>query len=762
MKTYNWQAFNQKIESTQGENTNQTIHKLLQFIEDEFQVNAFIVSKKGQRFGSTATENRVWPTVLDELTCQEAAIKGYSCYPLNDFGNLYFINHHVETHSDAFMQAYCNTIGLVLMKQMYQEQLTEKQQRRPSISHNREALFRYMLRHMNLGIVEFDIHRVIQYANRSFSKLSGYALSELIGHNMDEFPFANWEQVSDYQSDPTDVFIGKTFEIVFTDRNGSKCYWLISGSQIFNEEKDLTGTIGIVLDITAQKQLQIELSKQKEIAERASLAKERFLATLSHEIRNPLNIIIGLLNQVLNAENKDQLRAYLKSAHQSADYLLALLNNILDYTSIDEEGIVGQESKFIPQDIINEVADYFSLMAGNKDISLNVINQEEQRQFTHGDASKLKQILYGLIGNAIKYTRKGEVAVKSTLTGSASDTLILCVEISDSGGGINEATLLKFKNMENVDKQDFLFGDGMGLHLINRLVLFLKGQMQVESSLGVGTTVKITIPLKRDHAAQLNFTALDNSPRKKPHRILIVEDQIENQKLADIILRRNHFVCEFASNGLLALKALETMSFDLILMDIQMPEMDGVTASKFIRSNISNDIPIIAVTANAFNKDVQHYLDSGMDDVLVKPYTESDLVNRINALLAKRKISSRKFDKWSVYKPYNIKALEEICNGDQAFLRDMLQLFLEITPVSIEELRHSIEQQQFNEAARIAHRMKQSIGNMGLHQTREKAIEIERICKSTHPELNRLNTLLSTVERDLKSCMKWVKKDFQL
>lgn len=762
MKTYNWIEFNQIVEATQGENLTNTIQNFFRIIEEEFKSSAIIISNQGKQFRSKSITEQQAFHFFENRKSNEALLDGYRDFPLHDFGKLYIINNALATQSTDFLQALCNTIGLVLENQSQIEQSLSKQHVRQSISHNREALFRYMLRHMNLGIIEFDTQRYIQYANRSFSKLSGYSLSELIGYNLDEFPFSNWEKVSDYQSDQTDVFIGKTFEIIFTDCYGLKRYWLISGSQIFNEQKELTGTIGIVLDITTHKNMQLELSKQKDIAEKASLAKERFLATLSHEIRNPLNIIIGSLNQVQNAESKDQLRSYLKSSHQSADYLMALLNNILDYTTIDEEGLVLQESKFIPQDVVLDVADYFSLMAENKNVALKVYDESQQRHITLGDASKLKQILYGLIGNAIKYTRKGEVTITSKLESDKSESNLFSVSIKDTGNGIKDATLNKFKSNENIDRQDFLLGDGMGLNLINRLVQFLNGQMHIESSGKNGTLVQFTIPLKLEIKSEQQTEQLASAIQLKNHRILIVEDQVENQKLAEIILRRNHFICEFASNGMQAIKALEANAYDLILMDIQMPEMDGVTASKFIRSNISRDIPIIAVTANAFSKDVKHYLNSGMDDVVVKPYTESDLVDRINNQIANRTSKLSKVDDALASRPYNLKVMEELCNGDRLFLMDMLKLFIEITPVSLHELRTSIHQQQFQDASRVAHRMKQSIGNMGMHQTREKVVEIERICKSGNPETMSLNALFNAIEKDLTACIQDLKMDFQL
>ena len=751
-----FKKFNEIIGRLSGSNSNEIICKLLDELKNISSQQSLVQLNDGDFLIQTLQS----PQKAENINVNINEIDHFRKFQLGNIGHLLIKPPLPSGYSEHFFESIANSTALIIST----KNTTDKQVKNKSLSTlNREAMFRYMLRHMNLGIIEFDTHRIIQYANRSFSKISGYSLAELIGNNMDIFPFSHWENIQDYNNDHSESFLGKSFEVTFNDRLGIKKHWLISGSQIFDENRKLTGTIGIILDITAQKQLQVELEKQKEIAEKASLIKERFLATMSHEIRNPLNVIIGSVNQMAHSYNQEESSYHLKNAKQSSDYLLSLLNNVLDYTTIDNEFIL-QKIKFNPAQTINEVTQYFQFMVLQKKLNYTIKNNIELQDYTIGDVNKIKQILYSLIGNAVKFTRKGTIEIAAEIDVINQNDALLKINISDTGEGINKEKLQMLQEIvfsPPTSNKDISSGIGIGLPLSIRLIKGMNGSIKLQSERGDGTSLEISITLERIIITKSPNSQLQNDKFTKPH-ILIVEDQPENQKLAELLLEKNGYESKIAENGIKALEILKTNRFDLILMDIQMPEMDGLAATKFIRSNFKNNIPIIAVTANAFSEDIKHYLETGMNDVIIKPYDEKNLIHKIKQQLERFNKIKNIESKELANKVYNLATLREMCNSDELFFHEMLRLFVEITPDSIIELQKALENESYKDASRIAHRMKQSIGNMGMTETRQHMIEIERTCKNQHPDKENLMNIFMQAETQLKECINAIKLDFSL
>jgi PAS domain S-box-containing protein len=751
-----FKKFNEIIGRLSGSNANEIICKLLYELKNISPQQCLVQLNDGDFLIHTHQS----PQKAENINVNIYEINHFRKFQLGNIGQLLIKPPLPSGYSEDFFESIANSTTLILN----QINIIDKQVKNKSLSAlNREAMFRYMLRHMNLGIIEFDTQRIIQYANRSFSKISGYSLAELIGNKMDIFPFAHWENIQDYNNDHSESFLGKSFELSFNDRSGMKKHWLISGSQIFDDNKKLTGTIGIILDITAHKQLQVELVKQKEIAEKASLIKERFLATMSHEIRNPLNVIIGSVNQMTHSYNLEESSYHLKNAKQSSDYLLSLLNNVLDYTTIDNEFIL-QKIKFNPAQTINEVTQYFQFMVLQKKLNYTIKNNIELQEYTIGDVNKIKQILYSLIGNAVKFTRKGTIEIAAEIDFINQNDALLKMKISDTGEGINKEKLQMLQEIvfsHPTSIKDISSGIGIGLPLSIRLIKGMNGSIKLQSERGDGTSLEISIPLERITITKSPNSQLKNDKLAKPH-ILIVEDQPENQKLAELLLEKNGYESKIAENGIKALEILKTNRFDLILMDIQMPEMDGLAATKFIRSNFKNNIPIIAVTANAFSEDIKHYLETGINDVIIKPYDEKNLIHKIKQQLEHFNKIKNIESKELANKVYNLATLREMCNSDELFFHEMLRLFVEITPDSIIELQKALENENYKDASRIAHRMKQSIGNMGMMETRQHMIEIERTCKNHHPDKENLMNIFMQAETQLKECINAIKLDFSL
>lgn len=390
-----------------------------------------------------------------------------------------------------------------------------------------------------------------------------------------------------------------------------------------------------------------ELEQQKERAEDSEKAKEQFLANMSHEIRTPMNAILGMTRLLLEQEPRTDQLKYLNSIKHASDNLLVIINDILDLSKIQAGKINLEKIPFNLRNEINAVYETMKVNADDKGLNLLTAVDETCPKTIIGDPYRLSQILLNLTGNAIKFTEKGNVTIQTTCT-SADDQVIVKFSVIDSGIGIAK------------DKLDYIFdmftqetssttrkfgGTGLGLAICKKLIELQGGNITVESETGKGSVFSFAIPFaigkdiaehnaKDDHKQQVVATM-------KNVRILLVEDNEFNQMVAVDTLERSIEGAKvtIAGNGRIAIDMLLNNTFDIVLMDIQMPEMDGHEATKNIRSNSDekiNSIPIIAMTASVIKAEVDKCFESGMNEFVGKPFSVGELLEKMSKLLARQ------------------------------------------------------------------------------------------------------------------------------
>ncbi len=604
-----------------------------------------------------------------------------------------------------------------------------------------------------------DYEGNILYCNNAIKDL-GYKESYIIGKNF--FDFIEPSHLPDFKKSfkqSTQRRFSESVEFQFKCKD--KTYAFFEFNSINLKQKD--GLDGLILDCR-------DISQRKKDAEellRAQKAKELFLANISHEIRTPINGIAGMADLLSQNPSAEDQTLYLKAIKTAAENLKVIINDILDLASIESGKLKFEKINFNLDKTIRSLVDTFRLQSQEKGIKLQYHKDPNIPSVYIGDPVRLNQILINLISNALKFTHQGSITVTVNLDKIIHKEYFLKFEIKDTGIGIPKSKLKTiFESFSQADASVTrkYGGTGLGLTIVRQLVQMQHGSIKVVSEENQGSVFTVVIPYKQGISDEQSIggkTGSTKSLQLQNASILLVEDNDINRLYAGSILKMWGCPFDTAENGEVALEKHKNTHFDLILMDIQMPVMDGFEATKVIRqwTNEKGKVPIVALTANATQRDIDKCITLGMNDCLTKPFTQEDLLRILNKYLGNKfhvvQSVNHATSKHHVDR-IDFSYLEKVSGNNKEFIREIAEAFIKSIPNSIQELENNVENENWVELARVAHKIKPSITLLGVHNLKDKIVKLEEEAK-LHKNPWQLTKLSKEVSAELKETLESLK-----
>lgn len=632
-----------------------------------------------------------------------------------------------------------------------------------------EEKYRSIIENMELGLIEVDNDGKIIKSYQRFCEMVGYKEGELNGkHAIELFVPNEYRYVLENQT--TDRFNGKagTYEIPLIHKNGSWVWVLISGAPIYNENGEVTGSVGIHYNLTERKILEGKLANAKKVAEEARHSEQKFLANMSHEIRTPLNAIIGMSHLLYDTRPSVEQKEYIDILSNSANFLHSLISNILDMAKIEAGKTEMNVKPFDLAGMVSTIQKTFQLKLEGKPIEVSAFIDSRIKGNYSGDETMLHQILANLMGNSEKFTLEGSIELMvKLLKKEDNNTVWIEFQVNDTGIGISKEDLAlifdKFKQVQGPQGLKYK-GTGLGLSIVKELVEIQGGVISVSSEVGKGTSFKVVLPYEiysEEAKEEKAISQIDIPDDFSGFTVLVVEDNVMNRKYLGKLLEKKNIQFEVAVDGLEAIRMAQQKKYDLILMDIQMPNMNGYEATLAIRNtqNHNKETPVIALTASAMLDQKNKAYQVGMNDYISKPFTPIQLFEKLVLYLVPTE-KNQKPEKINSNFRYSSELddafLIELYGLDYDYALSMFQSFSQDIIPEFPKLSELVEKKEMQALGRLAHQIKPTTSMVGLTEL-EKMIQSLEDAIHNHEEEESIKAQVGEIIRYFES-----KKEFVL
>ncbi|MRG46677.1 PAS domain S-box protein [Chitinophaga sp. SYP-B3965] len=634
--------------------------------------------------------------------------------------------------------------------------------------------FQSVLRNSPSVIFIKDVYGKYLLVNERFEEVFGINREHILGRTDKEFP-SKLKPEKYAPSDREVVLHERPVEMEdMLEINNETRYFFITKFPLRDHTKRVYGLCGIATDITDRIEHEHALISARKKAEHARKTQERFMANMSHEIRTPLNGIIGISNLLKQTEVKPEQKEYITDIKESANNLLVLVEKILDFSHLNAGKLTLSRIDFNPAHVIRKALNSKREEAENKGLQLALDIDPEMPETVIGDPSRLHDVIVSLMDNSVRFTEQGSIHLAAQISAKDEEKITFSFELRDTGMGIpdhlHEEVFESFSQIHGSDDRKY-GGAGLGLALTRSLLKLQQGQISVHNNEGGGTLVRFSVPYHLFAVPQEipSETGNHHLPPLYGKSILVAEDNILNQKVAQRTLAGAGATVEIAENGVEVLNKLEGNKYDCILMDIQMPTMDGLRATRQIRDQ-GLGIPIIAMTASALKGDKERCLLAGMNDYIAKPFIPNVLFQKILEVLGERDPEFANFNgldyEEQSHRPFiDLHYLRGIVDDDPDAMLDLLNTFLERTSGMFDNLQNSAQLENWDDALQHASLLRSSFMIVRIDPLSKIILEIEHnVRNKTYlhtvlPDINLAIKIYLDAQLILKKEMEQIKKN---
>ena len=593
------------------------------------------------------------------------------------------------------------------------QNITIRKQQEQQINENSQLLSAML---ENLPLVAFTIDQdgMLVMSKGEGLRAAGIYDNEHVGKNIFEIYPATADKIRE-------ALAGRAFRFESDGALYGKDWYY--DNYIFKDPSGNGGLIGISWEISDNKKIEKALREEKKKVEEIADIKQQFVSAMSHEIRTPMNGVIGMTNLLVETSLNEEQREYVNLIRESADNLLVIINDILDFSKLSAGMMTIQQVEFDLSDLVSNTVKLLKHKAHTKGLKFSVSKDTQIPSAVIGDPIRLRQVLLNLLGNALKFTERGEIALSADVLNWDQGKVTVKFEVRDTGIGIAEDKMQTiFDNFIQVvdNNSQHTAGTGLGLSIARQLVEAQNGTISVNSRPGLGSTFSFVLTFDYVGESKLQAKVAEpvNSSLLNGLRILLVEDNPINQKVAKLTLEKMGAQVVVADNGKLGLDELGKATFNLVIMDIQMPVMNGFEATKHIREmeGAVRDIPIIAMTASAMAGEKDKCIAAGMSDFVSKPFTRDDILAAINDCL-NPKTQKAEYTPASTVEMVTIdlRYLRQLQDNDE-FISGIIEDFLSSTPDNLELLRNLVKIQDYQKVRELAHKGKQGYQVLGIKE----------------------------------------------